>query len=142
MLSYEENEAIEDLKEVIDLYNEDCLITTDDDIKSIDIVLNLIEKQSKKIEILNKNMNLLREQNISYKQSIHGLKEMNKKLEEKLKIAKQLYNNSCICIATDCVKKDKIKEKIEELKKYSKEHGYINMRSEINVLQSLLEEEE
>jgi hypothetical protein len=32
-------------------------------------------------------------------------------------------------------------ETINKEKQYSKEHGYLNMRSEINVLQSLLEKE-
>lgn len=40
-------------------------------------------------------------------------KEKNKELEEKLKIAKQLYNDACISIATDCIEKDKIKELVE-----------------------------
>lgn len=46
----EEKKAIEDLKEVVELYNDKCLITTEDDFKSIEILLNLIEKQSKEIE--------------------------------------------------------------------------------------------
>lgn len=41
-------------------------------------------------------------------------KEKNKELEEKLKIAKQLYNDACICMATDCVEKDKIREIVNE----------------------------
>ena len=48
----EEKKAIEDLKEVVELYNDKCLITTEDDFKSIEILLNLIEKQSKEIEEL------------------------------------------------------------------------------------------
>ena len=48
----EEKKAIEDLKEVVELYNNKCLITTEDDFKSIEILLNLIEKQSKEIEEL------------------------------------------------------------------------------------------
>lgn len=48
----EEKKAIEDLKEVVDLYNDKCLITTEDDFKSIEILLNLIEKQQKEIEEL------------------------------------------------------------------------------------------
>ena len=48
----EEKNSIEDLKEVIELYNDKCLITTEDDIKSIKILLNLIEKQYKEIEEL------------------------------------------------------------------------------------------
>ena len=50
----EEKKAIEDLKEVVELYNDKCLITTEDDFKSIEILLNLIEKQSKEIEELKK----------------------------------------------------------------------------------------
>lgn len=51
-LSEEEKKAIENLKEVVDLYNDECLITTDYDFKSIEILLNLIEKQEKEIEYL------------------------------------------------------------------------------------------
>lgn len=49
-----------------------------------------------------------------FDKGLYGLlmkeKEKNKELEEKLKIAKQLYNDACVCIATDCVEKDKIKD--------------------------------
>ena len=87
------------------------------------ILLNLIEKQFKEIEILNKNMNLLREQNISYKQSIHGLKEMNKIINKNWK--------------------DKIKSKIEELneKSFKNDINYIEFHYKKEVLQSLLEKE-
>lgn len=44
MITDEEKEAIEDLKEVIELYNDECLITIEDDIKSIKIILELIER--------------------------------------------------------------------------------------------------
>ena len=77
------------------------------------VLVKLIEKQSKEIEILNKNMNLLREQNISYKQSIHGLKEMNKIINKKWE--------------------DTIKAKIEEVK-----DGTYDAKID---LQSLLEKE-
>ena len=53
-MSEEEKKAIENLKEVVDLYNDECLITTDYDFKSIEILLNLIEKQEKEIEELKK----------------------------------------------------------------------------------------
>lgn len=52
----EEKNAIDDLKEVVDLYNDKCLITTEDDFKSIEILLNLIEKQSKEIEELKETL--------------------------------------------------------------------------------------
>jgi hypothetical protein len=86
-----------------------------------------------------------------YKQAIQGLldlyqqeKEKNKELEEKLKIANQLYNDSCICIATECVEKDKIKAKIKELEE--QEDWYIENKSlddlygRIDELKELLEE--
>lgn len=85
------------------------------------VLVKLIEKQSKEIEILNKNMNLLREQNISYKQSIHGLKEMNKIINKKWE--------------------DEIKAKIEELEKQDKESKLSHNYLVIPVLQSLLEKE-
>ena len=115
MLSDEERMAIEHLKK----YPINWLIENVNE-SAIKIVLNLIEKQSKEIEILNKNMNLLREQNISYKQSIHGLKEMNKIINKKWE--------------------DKIKAKIEEV--HYKMIGHQDLREAVKqALNSLLEKE-
>ncbi len=86
---------------------------------------NHIERLEKEIEILNKNMNLLREQNISYKQSIHGLKEMNKIINKKWE--------------------DKIKAKIEEIDRKiefeQNEKVIIYLHKQKRVLQSLLKKE-
>ena len=66
-------------------------------------------------------------------------KEKNKELEEKLKVGKQLYNDSCICIATECVEKAKIKAKIEELEAIEGEVDYSRIKYAIIILQELLE---
>ena len=42
---------------------------------------------------------------------------MGKKLERKIELAKQLYNDACISIANECVEKDKIKKRLEQTKK-------------------------
>ena len=81
------------------------------------------------------------------KKELEQEKEKNKELEEKLKIAKQLYNDACVCITTECVEKDKIKEKIEELEKEQKEYKNSqeweiqdDIVAQINILKDLLEE--
>ena len=48
----EEEYAIEDIKEMIELYEDDCLLTTEEDIEYMKIILNLIDKQQKEIEEL------------------------------------------------------------------------------------------
>ena len=121
-MSDEEKQAIERLNKRYEFFKENPLATNvwlTLDIHNLGIALNLIEKQSKEIEILNKNMNLLREQNISYKQSIHGLKEMNKIINKKWE--------------------DKIKAKIEELEKQDRESRISHNYLVIPVLHSLLE---
>ena len=83
--------------------------------EAIGVLLTVYEKQSKEIEILNKNMNLLREQNLSYKQSIHGLKEENKKYI--VQLTDEQYRKLVDIIRDKTSKEweDKIKAKIEEL---------------------------
>ena len=120
MLSDEEKKAIERIDYIQDFIIENGQYNADvNDMEYFSRILNLIEKQQKEIEILNKNMNLLREQNISYKQSIHGLKEMNKIINKKWE--------------------DEIKAKIEELEKQQKEEPDAYLC--IKVLQSLLKKE-
>ena len=130
----EEKKAIERLKNIA-IYIGDNYTFSQQGIRNLRenlrIVLPVIEKQSKEIEILNENMNLLREQNISYKQSIHGLKEINKIINKKWK--------------------DKIKAKIEELEKEKNIPKEIDFKAfyrikdlkniEIKVLESILEKE-
>lgn len=117
-LSDEEKKAIENLKEVVDLYNDECLITTDYDFKSIEILLNLIETQQKEIEELKEKNGVLQN-------------ELNKKIEA---LDKAMNN-------PDYISKDKIKAKIEDLEKQDKEsrtsHNYLI----IPVLQELLKGE-
>ena len=54
-----EDEAINYLKEDIELYEDGCFISTDDDFKAIRIILNLIEKQQEEIEELKKDKKAL-----------------------------------------------------------------------------------
>ena len=122
MLSDEEKEAIETVKFFKKMkwyshaFDNGTEILSEDEKQDIDIVLNLIEKQSKEIE---------------------ELKENTKKCEYYEMVADELYKNS--------VSKDKIKAKIEELKediKYSANPLSIdNSKFGIKVLQSLLEKE-
>ena len=129
-MSEEEKKAIENLKEVVDLYNDECLITTDYDFKSIEIILNLIEKQKKEIEEL--KMKLWKKELI-----IDGMKEDRRIAVEE--IQEQYY-----------VSKDKIREKIEEYNKminatYKDLTHYADYRRDVcfeikNVLNELLED--
>lgn len=64
----EEKKAIEDLKEVVELYNDKCLITTEDDFKSIEILLNLIHRYSKEIEELKEENKRLRKCHYQYEE--------------------------------------------------------------------------
>ena len=54
-----EDDAINYLKEDIELYEDGCFISTDDDFKAIRIILNLIEKKQKEIEELKKDKKAL-----------------------------------------------------------------------------------
>lgn len=115
MLSDEEKEALRNFKseyETSDHYSSDLIIELDD----AEMILNLIEKQSKEIE---------------------ELKEKTKKCEYYEIVADELYKNS--------VSEDIIKAKIEELQediKYSANPLSIdNSKFGIKVLQSLLEKE-
>lgn len=127
MLSDEEKEALRSFKseyETCDHYSSDLIIELDD----AEIILNLIEKQSKEIEEL-KNITK------SY-DSFLG--------DEKIVIAdKKFFVNGYF--QENFVRKDKIKAKIEELKediKYSANPLSIdNLKFGIKVLQSLLEKE-
>ena len=51
-MNEEEKYAIEDIKEMIELYEDDCLLTTGEDIKYMKIILNLIDKEQKEIQEL------------------------------------------------------------------------------------------
>jgi len=158
MLSDEEKKAIENLKEVIDLYNDECLITTDDDFKSIEILLNLIEKLSKEIEEYKKQLDLDYvdehfvpiERYNQLEKEIEELKEENKTLKNLQNDTNRLY--------TEMIERknyferelqkleDKIKAKIEEQDKIIKTGGidfntksYARCKKEFG--QSLLEKE-
>lgn len=128
-MSEEEKKAIENLKEVVDLYNDECLITTDYDFKSIEILLNLIEKQQKEIEDLKKPKYII-----------------------------NFETNEITKLTNEFISKDKIKAKIEECREilysFEKElelkankNKFIHKESmncllgQISILQSLLEEE-
>ena len=97
---------------------------------SLDVINKTIEKVNllnnlKEIEKSHKEENgklrvELEQEKASNKfdKGLYGLlvkeQEKNKELEEKLKIAKQLYNDACVCIATDCVEKDKLRKIVNE----------------------------
>ena len=122
-MSEEEKKAIENLKEVVDLYNDECLITTDYDFKCIEILLNLIENQKKEIEKLEARRYMYN--------------------AETGEISQIPLNNNYIS-------KDKIKAKIEEYNKminatYEHLTHYADYRRDVcfeikNVLNELLEE--
>ena len=87
------------------------------------------------------------EENGKLRVELEQEKEKNKELEEKLKIAKQIYNDACVCIATECVEKDKMKEKIEEINSeklnYNEDEYYLENEIKgyaIAKLKELLEE--
>lgn len=98
-----------------------------------------IEKQSKEIEILNENMNLLREQNISYKQSIHGLKEINKiinkKWEHKIKAKIEEIDKEIK------VKREIAKNPMDRVAGRLLTDSIVELEKTKKVLQSLLEKE-
>lgn len=132
MLSDEEKKAIEDVIEMIELHKDECLITTEDDFDNLEILLNLIEKQSKEIEELKEEK--------AKRQWVY--------IKENGELEPLFY-----------VSKAKIKAKIEECRKilysFEKElelkankEQFIHKESmncllgQISILQSLLEEEE
>ena len=126
MLSDEEREAIEWLKRLVKLNKRDNLDDT-----FAEILLNLIEKQSKEIE---------------------ELKEKNKYIEDRAKIGKniQTFINKNY-VEQEYISKDKIKAKIkpvliqlerkmqEEYKKNGISREYQNIVDAYNFLQSFLE---
>lgn len=76
-----------------------------------------------------------------------GLLNLYEKEKEKNKMLKELYDDACICIAKDCIEKDKIREKINELEKFKNENVkpytdvWYKIEGMIQVLQEMLEEE-
>lgn len=154
-MSEKEKETIEDCKELVQelkqhkdkdfigrLYYRNKPV---EDILSV--LLNLIEKQQKELNNLKEIEKSHKEENGKLRVELEQEKEKNKELEEKLKIAKQLYNDACVCIATECVEKDKIKDKIEETNNeklnYSEDEYYLENEIKgyaIDKLKELLEE--
>ena len=128
MLSDEEKKAIESLIEIREFANLSSYKDTKiSQLNAIDVVLNLIEKQSKEIE---------------------ELKNKNKKLQDKAKeliFEKQQLSSALL----DSTPDDKIKAKIEELENQKKQwiedrdnkHKDSEIIYAIEVLQSLLEKE-
>lgn len=128
MLSDEEKKAIESLIEIREFANLSSYKDTKiSQLNAIDVVLNLIEKQSKEIEEL-------QELSISVR-AVNQIDKMQKEIEELKednKRVKFLYDDACKCLLNS-VDKDKIKAKIEEVK-----DGTFDAKI---VLQSLLEKE-
>lgn len=136
MLSDEEKEAIEILK----LYfgdNPTLNIT-----KYVNIVLNLIKKQSKEIEEYKKQLDLDNECEIALNSKVMDLE---KEIEE-LKDTRSIFNMGRRSYKNEI--EGKIKAKIEELNKDFKEYEngqeweiQDEIRGQIDILQSLLEKE-
>lgn len=112
-MSDEEKEALRNFKseyETCDHYSSDLIIELDD----AEIILNLIEKQSKEIE---------------------ELKTTKKELTERvLRLESDKFWDNV-------VSKDKIKAKIDYLLKYYDSENFINFEMFIKILQSFLEKE-
>ena len=150
-MSEEEKKAIENLKEVVDLYNDECLITTDYDFKSIEIILNLIEKQQKEIEELKNKNNLMNakihnllDDNMELLRKDGNTDKLNYKYIECPKVEAEWYKSERY-INENYISKDKIKAKIEELEQdedfYREQDRIYEYEGKLNLLQSLLEEE-
>ena len=122
MLSDEEKKAIENMKSLL-LYSKEHEYFSpfqEQEIDDMNIVLNIVEKQSKEIEELKMQLEI-------------------EKIDNK-------YNQEETCEET--IPRYKIKQKIEELKKYRDKFDKRNMlkdviikQNQIQVLQSLLEKE-
>ena len=146
-MSDEEKKAIESLIEIREFANlSNYKDTKISQLNAIDIVLNLIEKQSKEIEEYKKQLDLDYVDNHfvpierynQLKKEIEELKDKNKKLQDKAKeliFEKQELTSALL----DSTPNDKIKAKIEELD-YN-DIGNFERRCKQEVLQSLLEKE-
>ena len=64
-----EKKAIENIKEMIELHDDNCLITTDDDFECLKVLLCLIEKQQKEIEDLKMQNHIIRDMNLTVRLS-------------------------------------------------------------------------
>ena len=120
-MNEEEKEAIECLELVID--SESDIETEDLTNKCINNILNLIKKQSKEIEEL-------KDKNKTLETLLQG------NLFEMYNYYKELANS----YQANCISKDKIKEKIEELKnrKIGASTGIFAVQ--VDILEELLEE--
>ena len=150
MLSDEENEAIEWLKRLVKINKRDNLDNT-----FAEILLNLIEKQSKEIEELKENNKKLTDEYLIQRDLINPdfLKDYISKEEADQKERKAYIDGTNVAHEL-CNKmwKNKIKAKIEELEKEletveqmkpsATRYDVIQkLENQINILQSLLEKE-
>ena len=133
-MSEKEKKAIERLKDLISKARviEDIEINKYVAFKDIEIILNLIDKQQKELEILKAKK--------LEKQCIYGK-------EVKINNIPEKFENSVISIYEtheNCISKEKIREKIERLKilaeKSETEEDLIAYKNKIHILESLLED--
>ena len=120
VMSEEEKKAIEDLKKLkmgIEYLNLIVRVKDEVDIKAIDIILNLLEKQQKEIEELTRLKNI-------YKNTRPIGEVFHDLLKEK-----------------EYINKDKIREKIKEYDKWIKQGDYTeSLEAQKYALEELLEE--
>ena len=131
-----EEEAIERLKERVKLdrkirnnkiesdYEQFC----ENECQAIETILNLADKQQKEIEEKNVAINKM-SKDIS--RQLKGIEKLNFENHMLKKWNEQLDKN--------CISKDKIKEKIEQLKEIADEDN-LDVFTKIDVLEELLEE--
>lgn len=108
-------EAIEDLKEMIELHEDNCLITTEDDFESIKILLDAYSKEKEKNkELMQDKIDLIKEHNVVKMKDVQEeLLSMRNTLDLK-QAEMEMLNN---IIDTTYISKNKIREKIKELRK-------------------------
>lgn len=144
----------EEEKEVIDkLWRFDCCYN-----KEIKILLNLIEKQQKELNSLKEIEQLHQEENRKLRVELEQEKERNNELEIELSIRDNInvdklvekyryYRRLVDSYQANCISKEKIRAKIEELKKEQKEYKKSqeweiqdDIVAQISILEELLEE--
>ena len=148
-MSEEEKQAIETVKQykkcfVFETVHEETGERINDYSNAIDIVLNLINKQRKKIKKLNSKINT---DNIINKERAELIEQQRKELEERNTRLQEEINEICRLkteLYGKSISKNKIKDKIEEIEnvetdKISKEE-YNRIEFTVEILLELLEE--
>ena len=117
-MSENEIKAIENIKEMIELHENDCLITTDDDFESLKILLSTIEKQQKEIEDL---------KTITREYEAYKCEE-----GDNIVIASKKYfiDGFFEDFLNNYISKDKIREKIKEVENREENYTFDKLTSE------------